>query len=267
MDRHVILTLGRSGSNTLRDMINQHPEAFNLGEVLGHWTPFRRLQRARLLPADDEAYLDTLLYSDRFARRAMALQRVHATLRGHRDGAKSGARVRTFGVKDFSLNFLRCGLGKYLATRDTKVIGLKRLSVPARMLSNAMLGATGVVSVQGGSAVRKRISIDPAQIGDMLATIERENADLDTMLATLPEDRCRVICYEDLFGEAGHRQDLMGKVFRFLGLHPIDVTTRMTKIIATPIDETIVNFADCLKAVEGTRYERMLREEARSRPQ
>lgn len=45
MDRHVVLTLGRSGSNTLRDMLNQSPEVLNFGEVLGEWNTIRKIQR------------------------------------------------------------------------------------------------------------------------------------------------------------------------------------------------------------------------------
>ena len=71
MDRHMILTLGRSGSNTLRDMLNQNPEVLNFGEVLGPWTDMRRLQkRLPLIPKDNVAYLDFILTSRHSAARA-----------------------------------------------------------------------------------------------------------------------------------------------------------------------------------------------------
>ncbi len=34
MNRHIILTSGRSGSNYLANTLNQHPQIVNYGEVL-----------------------------------------------------------------------------------------------------------------------------------------------------------------------------------------------------------------------------------------
>lgn len=61
MSRHMILSLGRSGSNTLADLINQHPHALNVGEVLGSWTKMRQIRESFCLYAGrDAAYLDAV---------------------------------------------------------------------------------------------------------------------------------------------------------------------------------------------------------------
>ncbi|MEM7581601.1 MAG: hypothetical protein AAF316_17540, partial [Cyanobacteria bacterium P01_A01_bin.80] len=38
MNKHLILTNGRSGSNYLVTLFNSHPQITNYGEVLGDWT-------------------------------------------------------------------------------------------------------------------------------------------------------------------------------------------------------------------------------------
>ena len=43
MNRHIILTNGRSGSNNIANTLNLHAQLVNFGEVLGSWTLPRRL--------------------------------------------------------------------------------------------------------------------------------------------------------------------------------------------------------------------------------
>ncbi len=265
MEHHVILTLGRSGSNTLRDMLNQSPEVLNFGEVLGEWNTIRKLQRKTfLLPRSDEAFLDWVLYSPTFLRSVNALRSLSKTMAGQRASAKRRRDLKTFGIKDFSLNFRRYGLTRYLDARpDIKVIGLVRENVVDRMISNAMLGATGVVAARGGSGGKTRtLHIDPDRIAALLCDIEAENADLDAMLARLPDHRKFVIRYDELFAEPESRQRIMESVFGFLGVAPVTTRERMTKIIRAPANQVIENFEDCLQAVRGTAHETLLRNAA-----
>ncbi|NHX27529.1 sulfotransferase, partial [Escherichia coli] len=171
MEHHIILTLGRSGSNTLRDMMNQNPEILNFGEVLGDWNTIRKLQkRLPLMPRGHEAYLDWIMYSPRFRAMANTVRSARKMLGREAGAAKRLAEVKTFGVKDFSLNFRRCGLLGYLDARpDIKVIGLQRDNVVDRMISNAMLGATGVIEVRRDSGAGKRtLRLDPARVSQLL---------------------------------------------------------------------------------------------------
>lgn len=265
MENHIILTLGRSGSNTLRDMLNQSPEVLNFGEVLGHWNPIRKAQqRLPLLPRDDAAYLDWILTSRTLPRAANLVRSVRKGLGGQRSQVKRFSEIRTFGIKDFSLLFHRYGISEYLDERPAiKVIGLERTQVVDRMISNAMLGETGVVEVRGGDDGRKRtLRIDPQRIGGMLDAIAEENSQLDAMLSRLPESRVRRVQYHDLFAADGRQQQLMDKLFEFLGVASVPVQERMTKIIKAPVNEVIENFGECVAAVQGTAHEALLRDAA-----
>ena len=262
MDRHMILTLGRSGSNTLRDMLNQNPEVLNFGEVLGPWTDMRRLQkRLPLIPKDNVAYLDFILTSRHFPRIANTMRNLRLKAGKGAGTPKRLGQIRTFGVKDFSLTLRRAGLADYLAARPAiKVIGLVRENIVDRMISNAMLGATGVVEMRRdpGSGARG-LTIDPNRIAGMLDEIAAENADLRAMLDALLPDRVRTIRYEDLFSDPDTRQPTLSACFDFLGVRDWAPQERMVKIIRTPVSQTITNFDACLAAVKGTPHEDLLR--------
>ncbi len=269
MQRHIVLTLGRSGSNTLCDMLNQNPAVLNFGEVLGEWNMIRKLQRRiPLLPRSDEAFLDWVLYSDRFVRMVNSTRSLRKRLAGQPEAAKPLRDIKTYGIKDFSLNFQRFGLSGYLdAHPDLKVIGLKREDVVDRMISNAMLGATGVVKSTGdGAGKRKTLRIDPAHIAALLRDIETENAELDAMLARLPDHRKYVIRYDDLFSDQQTRNDIMQALFAFLEVPAVDTRERMVKIIRDPVTDVIENFEDCVAAVKGTPHEDLLRRAAQAQP-
>ena len=265
MERHVILTLGRSGSNTLCDMLNQNPAVLNFGEVLGEWNLIRKLQkRLPFIPRGDEAFLDWVLYSDSFLRTVNSVRSLRKTVAGKRNAAKATRDIKTFGIKDFSLNFKRFGVSDYLDKHtDLKVIGLKREDVVDRMISNAMLGATGVVKTTAAQGQgRKTLRIDPDQVANLLSDIETENADLQAMLERLPEARKHVIRYDDLFLDPQKRQSTMAGVFQFLDVPPVATEERMVKIIRSPVTDVIENFDECLDAVRGTHHESLLKDAA-----
>jgi hypothetical protein len=265
MQRHFILTMGRSGSNTLRDMLNQHPQILNFGEVLGEWNKLRKIQRrVPLIPRDDEAYLDWILYSRSFLGSAVFVHRLRRLTGGADGHRKSLGSILNIGVKEFSLNLHRYGLPSYLDDRrDIKVIGLVRRGIVERMLSSQMLAATGAVSVPvGGAAPKGSIRIDPERISFLLEAIEQENRDLEELLHRLPPDRLHACNYEDIFASEEALKTETMKIFDFLGLPPVPLTVRMAKIIRRPIGEVVINFDECLHTVRGTRFERMLQEAA-----
>ena len=261
MKAHFILTMGRSGSNTLRSMLNQNIEVYNFGEVLGPWTSMRRLrQKLKILPQSDEALLDFLLGNSLFQSSFAVVQGLNKRLRGKPVEAKGPMSLKSFGVKEFSLNMKRYGLIDYLERRPwVKVIGLRRLGVVERMVSTELLGQTGVVAVAAEARVKPTyIRIAPHEIAQRLRIIEEENDWLDQMLRALPTTQVYTCTYEDLYSDETTRTAIMAGIFDFLGVKRVSVNTRMGKIVSTPLDQLITNFDDCLRAVEGTKYEAML---------
>lgn len=269
MENHIVLTLGRSGSNTLCDMLNQSPEVLNYGEVLGEWTRTRKLRSALpFLWRSDEAFLDWILTSGAFRRVANAERNLRKRWSGRPRDIKRAGAIRTVGIKEFSLNFRRFGISDRLLQRPgLKVVGLVRRDVVDRMVSNALLGATGVVAARPGSEDRRpRLRLDPARIASMIETIEAENRELDGMLGRAPADRRLVIRYEDLYADEASRAATMRAVFEFLEVEPILPAARMRKIVREPVSELVENFDDCLAAVRGTHHEALLRAAAERGP-
>lgn len=263
LERHIILTLGRSGSNTLREMLNQHPEVLNFGEVLGEWNGIRKMQRRLgLYRSSDARFLDAVL-SPRFFRAANAVRTLRKRRSGDGGQAKPFAQIRTIGIKDFSLNFDRYGLGDYLAARpDIRVIGLTRPGVVERTISFLMLRQTGVVerSSQGGPRAPASIRVAPDELRTQLEEVEAENQRLDEMLSTLEPHRVHRVTYRGLFDGTETRARTMEGLFAFLGLAPCPVAPARGKIIDRPLSETIVNFEECCAVLAGTRFEAMLLE-------
>lgn len=258
--KHIILTLGRSGSNTLVDMLNQNPAVLNLGEVLGDWNRIRKVQtRLRLFSGDDAAYLDALLGSPRLLRAANGYRNLSKRLAGKSGETKRHAGIQTVGFKDFSLNFERRGLLDYLRPReDIQVIGLARRNVLARMISNAVLQATGVVSSKtpgAGAGTRPRLTLDPDRVLGQLETIETENRVLQEMLESAAPGRRLLLDYEDLYSGEERTRETMQRVYAFLGVPQIVPTVRMTKLASPDPLEAVENAAEIRARLRGTRFE------------
>jgi LPS sulfotransferase NodH len=266
MAPHFILTLGRSGSNTLVNAFNQHPEILNYGEVLGDWNRIRRLQR-RLAPRlGDDRYLD-LLMEGRAAPFLANLGRSAAHAAGGRlSSLKRFRRIRSVGVKEFSLNMRRCGLPGYLAERPRiRVIGLRRSAVLERLVSWQMLDATGVIAAPtegAGAGARRRLRLDPDRLQTLLETVEAENRELDALLDGLGEDRVLRIDYEEMYRGEEAAVAAIRAAYAFLGVADFRPEIRMRKIIPGASLDAIANLDECRDRVRGTRFEPLFRASA-----
>jgi hypothetical protein len=262
--RHVILTLGRSGSNTLVDMLNQNPAVLNYGEVLGDWTQIRKLQtRLGLYKHDDAAYLDALLGNPAVLRVANTFRTAGKLVAGKAAERKRLGQVRTVGFKEFSLNLERRGLQGYLSmVPDLRVIGLVRANVLERMISNAFLQETGVVSSQSKQAgtAKRALHIPPEEMIGRLETIEAENAALETQLSTLPGDRVLRLDYTDLYSGEARTRETMQQVYGFLDVPAIEPEIRMKKVVKRNPLDAIENRDEILEVMRGTRFEAFVEE-------
>jgi len=256
---HIILTLGRSGSNTLVDLLNQNAEILNYGEVLGPWNQIRRLRY--LISGGsgrEERYVDSLLRSATVAG-AANLTRTARKIR-HRafDDIKRLREVRTVGFKEFLLNILKMGLAEHLLSQpDIRFIGLTRSNPLERLVSTLRLGETReVLSRESGGARSVSLTIDAPGLVPQLDIMQREVDDLEDLLAQVPSERKYVLDYSEFYSNPEVTIGHMRNIYDFLGVTPSTPRVRMTKITQRPMAEVISNYDECRRATAGTRFER-----------
>lgn len=257
----MILTLGRSGSNTLVDLLNQHPQVLNVNEVLETWTPPGKLRkRLRLYDGRTADYLATMTRPSAFLRGMLAVRNLGRLVSGRQSEIKPLHQIRTIGIKDFAIFLEREGLQDWpLQQTDLKVIGLRRANVLDRMMSWQMLARTGVVSSKGEHHGRDgAVVFDPKAFVQALEVVDTENRLLNNMLDALPSDRARIVDYEEFFRDAPTRQSILNDLFAFLQVDPWTPEIRMKKIISVPPAQMIKNRDACAAALIGTRFEGLL---------
>jgi len=255
-NQHFILTIGRSGSNSLVDALNQHPNVLNYGEVLGDWNTIRRVYKRLPGAPCDEAYLHALLHNPMVARGLNSYRNVSYLRRGRPDGRKSFRRIRSIGVKEFSLNLRRKGLMDFLANRPhIKVIGLRRVDLLDRFISWQMLKATGVVARDVADKTKaRRIRLDPESLMEDLSSVQQENQELAAILSTLPPDQKLQISYDAFYGSPEQTEAILQDTYRFLDLPSYSPILRMRKILeGSPLDR-IENIDECRSLVQGTPF-------------
>jgi len=275
MKRHVILTLGRSGSNALMDMLNQHPEVLNIGEVIGDWSVFRKLRR---FFGTEAAYLDFLSQNRMLLRGANALRSLGKYRNGRGHEAKRFGQLKTVGFKDFTFHFHACGAEHYLRDRpDIQVIGLIREDIFAKTLSRANLRLRDVVAAstdpnqtpeirndpkatpeeraaQARAGDSGKIVLDPDLFLEWLQIAQDEDDQLRETLDQLSPERVRILTYEELFSSDERRRAVVAELFSFIGVDPIETEARSVKLNRTPPEELIYNFEECREAARGTRF-------------
>jgi hypothetical protein len=259
MDQHFILTLGRSGSNALVDIINQHPHAINYGELLGDWNTIRKWQgHLGLWRGQDATYLDRLLADGAPLRVINSLRSLRKIAAGKRAEVRCHREIRTVGAKDFTNLFVQTpALHDYFRDRpDIKVIGLYRSDIVARFISWQLLDRTGTIKRGvGDKAIAARITLDTDTLLADLTTVATEAAQLDGMLDALPASQVFRIRYEAFFFDSAAMHDTVQQMFSFLNLPPYPIRMRSRKINSRRLRETVVNYDACLAALAGTLFE------------
>jgi hypothetical protein len=258
MDNHIILTLGRSGSTTLLDLLNQHPEILNFGEVLGDWAPIRKVQKK--LPfyrGNDRAYLDAILANNRLVRTANTVRTFGKIRNRNWSDIKRLDRISTIGFKEFSLNFIKYNIYDYVKNRPhLKVIGLCRTNAVDRMISNEFLEKTGVIELKSSDKKEqtRKLCIDPATVLEKLDVIERENNDLRRMLEVLPKENLLWIQYDDLFSSPERTLQIVREAYAFLGVPDHAPQVRMRKILKRDPLSALENGEDLRKVIAASRF-------------
>jgi hypothetical protein len=256
--KHIVLTLGRSGSNTLVDMLNQHPQILNYGEVLGDWNYIRKFQRrAGLFKKDDRDYLDAVLHNGNLLKLANSTRNVTKLIKRKPREIKKIGELKTIGFKEFSLNFHRYEVSDYLSTRnDIKVITLTRSNIIERMISNELLQATGVISshTKVSQGVRRKLHLSPKDAIDKLTILEREAFQLEEMINDLDQSRVFRLDYAGLYGDVDRTVEKIRQVYKFLGVQDLIPIIRMTKIVKGDPLLVLENARKVRAAIQQTRF-------------
>ena len=259
MNRHFILTNGRSGSNYFVQLLNQHPNAVNYGEVLGDWTlPGRHILPRFKGEGAAGRYLDWL-YESEIA--FVAGQAVSLAARG-RTGRKTHFRrrtaVATIGIKEFTVNIKRFGLDNFLADRPgIRLVTLIRENPLARLLSSRTLRETGAVArTEGKSEARDaQVRLDPERIIADLDIIEAENEAV-RMAARRHSGPVHEISYEAYFGaDSAGQHDENVRLQQFLGLEPQTLASEHRRLRRKALPEAISNYGEIAERLAGTPYE------------
>ena len=257
---HLILTLGRSGSNFLVNAINQADAAVNFGEVLGGWTAPWKLHDRLGATTDAAAYLDAFYDSP---------VRYYATLAGGnamrlRNGRpvswpRRGAQF-TVGTKDFAHVFEARGIASYAAMRDDLfVIGLVRENTVRRVLSAVIMQHTRVAAATRTMRT-PTVAIDPADFERDLAVFEAETKQLRAQLARVPSNRKLTLTYEALFANPVSTHAALRQAYDALGLRFRGQSSDHKKIVNRPLRKVIANYDELSERIVGTRFADQLAE-------
>jgi len=253
MRKHVILTNGRSGSNHLVQVLNQHPRVTNYGEVLGEYTLPRRLHDVFGYGGrTPEDYLDHMLSSRSNFYLAHAYDAVRRVASWRSPRPKRWSNVETLGVKELAIRLSRAGLSTFLAERDEiAVIHLERRNCLRRLISVMAVESDGAVAVTSarGSETRRRLNIDVQLVRDRLPVIERERVDEEEMADTLPPERVLRLVYEEMFASSVSLQRGYRAMFEFLAVDPIDVQGTHRKVLSPELSDTVVNYPELAAAL------------------
>lgn len=258
--RHVVLTLGRSGSNWLVGAINQHRDAVNYGEVLGDWTAMSKL-KSQLRPNQpwpdfiDRVHTSRSIFACGQMVSAVSHMKKDRPVSWHRS-----SQVSQIGFKEFATNFERYDMMTYLADRpDVKVVSLTRENMLKRLVSVELLAKTHQVSATNSSRSQSAtIELDPDEVLEQLKLYRSEQALQQHLLSG--RNPTLEVTYEELF-DPDQQSGKMSQIFEFLELDPIETGPGDTKLNSDELEDTIVNYGAVRQVLLGSEFERYLDEQ------
>ncbi len=261
MRKHLVFTNGRSGSNFIADAINQHPALCNYGEVLGSYMPTMRLHRAVGYGGRTvENYLDHILTSRRHFELASRYSAIARRRRGLQPRNKRWSELESIGVKDFGIRFSEHNLDDYLARHpEISVIELHRENTLHRAVSVISLERTGrVSSLDRRPSGRSGLEIDPTELLRLMRRMDHEMDRQLHVVAGLDPERMISLRYEDVFATEMSPGATMRRVFDFLGVDPLEITTTHRKVLSPDLSQSIANFDEVSDALSRSRFAHLL---------
>lgn len=262
MKKHIIFTMGRSGSNYLSNILNAHPEAVNYGEVLGEWTlPFKIFSRVNTGRISTERYLDFIFSGASFFYLSQIYSAFSHLRKGKPVNIKRRRALKTIGIKEFSVNFERRNICNYLSSReDILVINLYRENILKRLVSLEKMQESGVAVLssnieRSNPRNKDKIVLDIPQLLASLDLFKKEFETHQQIVRDVPQDRVLNIRYEDLFAETAQCSQYEYEIFSFLDLKPISVTSDHRKLLSDDLRQVVLNYRELEQALRNTEYE------------
>ncbi|MDO6712211.1 sulfotransferase domain-containing protein [Aliiglaciecola sp. 2_MG-2023] len=249
----MILTNGRSGSNYLVDIINQHPSLYNYGEVLGSWSKKRKIKQFLRIEKEED-YLQFILQNKVF----FYLSQLFYFLKNRSlFKYKKPSYVTHTGIKEFGIHIQRLNLKHWLLNNDNlQIIHLYRENQLDRYISLFAMQSTGLVSSQKSSS-KMKITIDCNDLLNTLDIYEKEMEFQFELANSVDSSRVMSLSYENLFYDE-NKNELIGQMFDFLGVPRIPLKERHKRILSNELSEKIENYSELVNALQGTKYSKYL---------
>lgn len=254
LTKFIIITNGRSGSNYFVDIMNQHPNTFNCGEILGEWSKKRYFRKLFLA---EEYYVEFWINSGfvYWLSQVFYFFKLKPSYK-----IKRRKDVYAIGFKDFAINIERLNLAEWLQeNEEIKIINLHRENQLERYISLCAMRKTGVVISKNEELGSDRLKIDLKDMMANLKVFEEEKLYHKELIDTFENNRVFDICYEDFFESNIDKSLVIREMFKFIGVEPVKVEERHKKILSKKLKDRIDNFEEVEKTLLNTKYEKYLR--------
>jgi len=258
-NRHFILTSGRSGSNYLANTLNKHPNIVNYGEVLGEWTlPYKLYSCMSPFGVKWGSFLNALYQSTSLYYVAQFISVISHLRRGEKIGFKNYSDIASIGIKDFAFLVRKRNLSSFFGpSANIKIIYLYRQNIFKRYLSLVRMQQSGKVKTESTETVSP-IYVDPKHMLIELALYEKELQLQKDIVASIPKDHLMKIKYEDYFNTLESIASTNKEVFDFLGVEPIEASSKQRKIGSDDLSSYISNYDEICSVLSGTEYVKYL---------
>jgi hypothetical protein len=259
MEKHLIFTNGRSGSNYLSNTLNLSTECLNYGEVLGEWTvPYKLLGERFTKAGNIEKYLD-IIYENRCYFELAQLYSIYSHLKGRRPvNYKKHKQIKSIGIKDFLVTMERQSCFDYFQQNtDIKIIYLHRDNILQRYISGVFMGlnrtAVSYKAMHTGATV-----LDTEEMLKHLNIFEQETQRGKEFIGSLNNHQVLDIEYQQYFERPEATRAWNATIFDFLNIKPATEMSEQKKIVVKPLKESIKNYDEILDVIRGTPYEKYL---------
>lgn len=261
MNRHIILTSGRSGSNYLANTLNQHKKIVNYGEVLaGMIIPYKFYDKYKKIYRWSVIDYLNYVYSSKTFFYTAQLYSAYSHLRKKKPiNFKKWRNISQLGTKEFFLNYLDKNAVSFLIEhRELDIIYLYRENRLRRYLSGVFLQKTHIVSSEKKLQVSK-VHIDPADMMKHLEIMDKEIEDEKNIINQLENRHLLSINYEDYFVDENSILSHNQKIFEFLGVEPIlTAKSQHKKILPHRIVDLVENYDEFCACLKNTKYQQYL---------